>query len=183
MSRCTQFFSVCVGGPILSPERSFVSGCAVDQRVSCRPVSAEDRFRSQLGPREIWWHWDSFFSRVHPVFLVVIIPPIFHIRIHLNTTVVRRTSERSLGTIKHTDALPDAGDQWTRKCLRIRIKQVFTRIRCCSSSSVFMQSLGGPPFITWYTLVNSTEFTTYMHNFLNYFDAFRPNKRPSSGDI
>jgi hypothetical protein len=28
--------------------------------------------------------------------------------------------------------------------------------------------------------VNNTEFPTYVHNFLFYFDAFRPKTRPSS---
>jgi hypothetical protein len=31
--------------------------------------------------------------------------------------------------------------------------------------------------------VNTTEFPTHTHNFLFYFDAFRPKKMPSSGDV
>jgi hypothetical protein len=31
--------------------------------------------------------------------------------------------------------------------------------------------------------VNNTVFLTYMHNFLFYFDMFRPNKRPKCIEI
>jgi hypothetical protein len=52
---------------------------------------------------------------------VTIIPPVFYTDLHLNTNVVRRADERSLGTIKQRNALSDIGDNWTEKYLLIRI--------------------------------------------------------------
>ena len=51
---------------------------------------------------------------------VRIIPPLLHIHIHFNTTIIRRTSGLSLRTFQRSSALSDIGQHWNEKYFYIR---------------------------------------------------------------
>ena len=69
------------------------------QADSNRPVSSEDRTRSQLRPSEICGGGDGpaagFLLQVFPFFTVRIIPKVFHTHLHLHVALTRRTKARS----------------------------------------------------------------------------------------
>lgn len=57
---------------------------------------------------------------------VSIIPPMFHTHFHLNTTLIKRTSVRSLGTSKYSNALLDIGVLSLFSCFKEFIKVSFS---------------------------------------------------------
>ena len=90
------------------------------QAVIRRSPTAEARFRSQVS------HVGFVVDKVQleqgflPVVLfspISIISPILHTQVHLNTTLIKRTKGRSLGTLKQSNPLLDVwgtlGDEST----------------------------------------------------------------------
>jgi hypothetical protein len=86
---------------------------------------------------------------------------------------------------------------WTRFLTEIahddRRIRVYFGVSVWNSLVLFVTDFSPSPWtceaLFWYFVcracwqyVNNTEFPTYMHNFF-YLYAFRPNKRPSSGDV
>jgi hypothetical protein len=80
--------------------------------VGCRLLAAGAHVQSSVSPREICgvqsgtgtgYGLGNFLSPVR------IIPPMLHTHLHLNTCLIRRTSGRSLGTLKQRIVISDIG--------------------------------------------------------------------------
>ena len=71
------------------------------QAVSCRPLTAEDRVRSQISPCEICVKvaLGQVFLPVPRLTPVSIIPPMPHTHLYPHVAVARMKSGRSLGTL------------------------------------------------------------------------------------
>jgi hypothetical protein len=91
-----------------------------EQATGSRPLTAEVQVRSQPVLFKLnLLVAEQVLLRVLPFCPVSIIPPIPHTHRHLATTLVRRTSGRSLGTLKQSNALSDIWEHWTRSTLLV----------------------------------------------------------------
>jgi len=77
-----------------------ISGRAMDQAVSCWPVTAEVRVQSLLIQCEICGGESGIVTGFSPSTSVFrsLIPPMLHTHLHLHVMLSRRTNGRSLGT-------------------------------------------------------------------------------------
>jgi hypothetical protein len=79
--------------------------------------------------RDLRWtncHCDKCLSPSTSVSPVSIIPPMLHAHLHLSTTLIRRTSGRSLCTSKYSNALSDIGVLSLFSCFKEFIKVSFS---------------------------------------------------------
>jgi hypothetical protein len=69
--------------------------------------------------------------RVPRFYPVTILPLFLHTHLHLNTTVIRKRSGRSLGTFRQSNNFSDIGYRWTERCFHIvNVSKGSAKSRC-----------------------------------------------------
>ena len=64
------------------------------------------------------------------VFLVSIITPMLYCDLQLDSTLVRRTSGRNLGTFKQSSSFSESGEDWTERYLHIVWNEFRVHVVC-----------------------------------------------------